>query len=115
LRKDALSFPCLASQVEQFVVAPPEKFVKFCTVFMQREATLTKDQEFNPDDPPVEVKDSEEIYVGHSTTFLFQNAVQFIVLRDFKSELKHFLKLLRVPHHMKFAARLLEIFHSLDS
>lgn len=88
-------------------------FVEFCMSYMAIEPALEQGQEYNEKDFPVEDEASNETYVGHSKTFLFQNAVYYIVLKNDQKNLVSFLSKIKKPHAAKFAKSLSNFFLNL--
>ncbi|KAF0867290.1 hypothetical protein [Pseudomonas sp. LD120] len=74
---------------------------KFCIKLIRAEDTFAVDQEFNLLDENEKEKENE-VYVGHSQTFLLTFAILFLLLRDRRDHLPTYLKKTRQPNAKKY-------------
>ena len=92
-----------------------DKFLNYCIAYISIESSLEQGQEYNESEIPVEDEPANEKYVGHSQTFLFQNAVFYLVLEGKEEFLMDFLKRIKKPHAKKFSTSLRRFFLNLKN
>lgn len=104
------------SDVEKCIGEDSKKLEIFCRAYMEAQASLDLGQEYNADEENDIEEPSNEVYGGHSQTFLMQYAILFILLSTRPDDILEYLKQIREPKAKKQSVLLkklyAEAFHS---
>jgi hypothetical protein len=100
------------ADIRSLLVGDAEKLERFCVRLIRAEKLLNLGQDFNPYEPE-EQEEENEVYVGHSKTFLLTFSVLYLLLRDERSKLSAYLKVIRQPKAVKYQRGIELVFDSL--
>ncbi|MES2741748.1 MAG: hypothetical protein V4754_12455 [Pseudomonadota bacterium] len=102
-------------EAKNLIFSKSTHFFDYCLAYMTVENNLEQGQQYNPNESQEDFDNSYEEYVGHSKTFIFQNAIFYIILKDKSNILIQFLKKIKQPNHLKFAQQLTTFFNQLKN
>ena len=100
------------TDLRTLLVRDAEKLERFCVRLIHAEKLLNLGQDFNPHEPE-EQEEENEAYVGHSKTFLLTFSVLYLLLRDERSKLSAYLKVIRQPKAVKYQRGIELVFDNL--
>ncbi len=83
--------------LEKSIVERSKDLEIFCRVYMEYQSYLDLGQEYNADEAGDIEASSNEVYSGHSQTFLIQYAILFILLSTRTDDVIDYLKKIREP------------------
>lgn len=85
------------SDVGKCILEKSKKLEIFCRAYMDAQSSLDIGQEYNPNEEGDNGESPNEVYGGHSQTFLMQYAILFILLSTRPDDVLSYLKKIREP------------------
>ena len=97
------------ASIEALLDQDSDRIRKFCVILIRAEKAIDVGQDFNPLAEP-EDESSNEIYVGHSLTFILTFSIMYILARDDRGRFAQYLKEMRQPKASKYQSAVEAIF-----
>lgn len=86
------------------------ELMTFCQKYSEESSKIDDKQEYNPSEPPEEMEDNNEEFVGYSQVFPLQSSIYYYIIQHNPESLLSFVKHERMPFAKKYEAKLMDIY-----